>query len=398
MRILVAKESARLCIDAERHELETFSRGLSVQTIELQLLLRCARSKLDPRLIRALVNEGIDWDRLLKLARQHRVRPLLMRSLKSACWDAVPSTAQLNLESFYRASVVRNLFFTGELLRLLDIFRKNDIAIAAFKGPVLAEVVYGDLSLRDFIDLDVLVHEADLCKVEHILTACGYHPYLPGSDYRSAFFSYYCQQPFLSQAGVIVDLHWRLASKSVALPMQSAAVWGRLRNVTIVGRTVPTLALEDLALLLAAHGTMHGWESLVWLCDFAELVRQHQGIDWRAIFDRAQQARSSRPLLLATFLAFTLLDAPVPAELVDKARSNRAVRALAEKTQLAMLRPTSEGDLGEFLQGLNTHDFLRDRIWPVATLLVTRTVNDYQAMPLPKSLWGVYHLIGRFAY
>jgi hypothetical protein len=141
---------------------------------------------------------------------------------------------------------------------------------------------------------------------------------------------------------------------------------------------------------------MHGWESLVWLCDFAELVRQHQGIDWREIFDRAQQARSSRPLLLATFLAFTLLDAPAPAELVDKARSNRAVRALAEKSELAMLRPPSEGDLGEFLQSLNTHDLLRDRIWPVATLLVTRTVNDHQAMPLPKSLWGAYHLIRPF--
>jgi len=90
------------------------------------------------------------------------------------------------------------------------------------------------------------------------------------------------------------------------------------------------------------------------------------------------------------------LDAPAPAELVDKARSNRAVRALAEKSELAMLRPPSEGDLGEFLQGLNTHDLLRDRIWPVATLLVTRTVNDYQAMPLPKSLWGAYHLIRPF--
>jgi Uncharacterised nucleotidyltransferase len=367
-----------------------------VQTIELQLLLHCARTQPDPRLIRALVNEDINWDRLLELAKQHRVQPLLMRSLKSACWESVPSTAQLKLESFYRPSVVRNLFFTGELLRLLDIFRKNDVAIAAFKGPVLAEVVYGDLSLREFMDLDVLVHEADLCKAEDILSACGYHSYVPGRDYRSAFFSYYCQQPFLSQSGVIVDLHWRLASKSVALPMQSAAVWRRLCNVTIVGRTVPTLALEDLALLLAAHGTMHGWGGLVWLCDFAELLRQHQGIDWRALYDRAQQARSSRPLLLATFLAFTLLDAPAPAELIDKARTNRGVRALAEKTQLGMLRPTSEGDLGEFLQGLNTHDLLRDRIWPVATLLLTRTVNDYQAMPLPKSLWGVYHLIRPF--
>jgi hypothetical protein len=63
-----------------------------MHTMELQLLLHCARSQLDARLIRALVNEGINWDRLLELARQHRVRPLLMRSLKSVCWDAVPSS------------------------------------------------------------------------------------------------------------------------------------------------------------------------------------------------------------------------------------------------------------------------------------------------------------------
>src|SRR4051812_43435940 len=108
-----------------------------MHTIELQLLLHCARSQVDAERIRALVKGGINWQRLLELATQHRVRPLLMRNLKSVCWDAVPSTAQLELDSFYKVSVVRNLFFTGELLRLLDVFRKNDIAIAAFKGPVL---------------------------------------------------------------------------------------------------------------------------------------------------------------------------------------------------------------------------------------------------------------------
>jgi hypothetical protein len=62
-----AKESARLCIDDERHQFETvFPRAI------------CA----DTKLIRAIVNDGFNWDRLLKLARQNRVRPLLMRSLK----------------------------------------------------------------------------------------------------------------------------------------------------------------------------------------------------------------------------------------------------------------------------------------------------------------------------
>src|SRR5262249_44960393 len=158
-------------------------------------------------------------------------------------------------------------FLTGELLQLLDILGKQGIATAALKGPVLAEALYGDLSLREFVDLDFFVHEADICKAEQALIARGYKSYSPDEDYRFAFLSYYGQQPCRGQTGIIVDLHWRLANKSVALPVRSAAVWERLQNVTIAGRTVPTLAQEDLVLFLAAHGTMHGWGSLIWVCD-----------------------------------------------------------------------------------------------------------------------------------
>jgi hypothetical protein len=320
-----------------------------------------------------------------------------MRSLKTVCWEAVPAAVQNELECFHRTSVVRNLFFTSELLRLFEVFHRNNIAIIAFKGPVLAESVYGDLSLREFVDLDVLVHRADLCKAEHLFTSCGYNPYIAGRAYRSAFFSYYCQQPFFSQSGIIVDLHWRLASKSVALPIQSTAVWRSPHEVSIFGRKVPTLAPDDLVLLLAAHGTMHGWGNLVWLCDFAELLRKQQEIDWAALFVRAKRAHASRSLLLAILLACTLLDAPAPGDLLlDRARNNPGVRASAEKAKLGMFQPTSKGDFGEFLNGLNTYDRFRDRLWSVARLFTARTVNDYNAMRLPRRLWGLYYLTRPF--
>ena len=61
-----------------------------------------------------------------------------------------------------------------------------------------------------------------------------------------------------------------------------------------------------------------------------------------------------------------------------------------------MLSTAPQGELSEFLDSLNTHDLLRHRLWPVVTLLTTRTVGDYQAMPLPKSLWGIYYLTRPF--
>src|SRR5262249_24592825 len=289
--------------------------------------------------------------------------------------------------------------FACELLRLFGLFQQRHIPVVVFKGPTLAVSVYGDLALREFSDLDLLVNKADLCKAEEILTASGYQADFPDKDYRSAFVGYQGQYAFRSnKTGISIDLHWRLSSRGVAFPIQSNEIWPRLKQVTIADRTVPTLAHDDLAIFLAAHGTKEGWRSLGWVCDFAELVRNCHDIGWAAILERARRSHSSRPLLLAILLASTLLDAPAPEDLVARAQDNSAVRALAEEARLRMLRTAPRGELSEFLDSLNTYDRLRHRLWPVATLLTTRTVGDYQAMPLPKLLWSLYYLTRPFRF
>src|SRR5262245_9722910 len=125
---------------------------------ELQLLLHCAKNNVDVQSLRKLVNEGIDWQNALDIAQRHRVRPLLHRGLKFACWDAVPQPRQVELESFERSNLQRNLLCTRELLRLLQILQNNGIAVMTFKGPVLASSAYGNLSLREFNDLDLMVN------------------------------------------------------------------------------------------------------------------------------------------------------------------------------------------------------------------------------------------------
>jgi hypothetical protein len=359
---------------------------------EFELALHCARSRSDCLLIKEHVYEGVNWQTVLELARRHAIRPLLLRSLKSACWDDVPKSIQLELECFNRANVQKNLLFAGELLRLLAIFQKKAIPIAAFKGPILAHSVYGDLSLREFCDLDIIVHEADLCKAEDILTTSGYRADFPDRDFRSAFLRYQGQYAFRNgMTGVSIDLHWRLSTKGMAYAVEAEEVWPKLGQVTIAGQRIPTLANEDLALYLAAHGTKEGWRTLIWVCDFAEFLRNHQDLDWNALLRRAQKAHCSHPLLLATFLAAILLDAPAPPELLNKACNNSTIRALGEAATLRMFCSAPEEELTQFLNGLKTHGRLRHKIRPVVTLLTTRTVGDYQSMRLPRHLWSIYY-------
>jgi len=357
---------------------------------EFQLLLYCLTSQPNAARIKEAIQEDIGWQTLLELAQQHGVRPILRQSLKSACWHSVPETIQLELDEFYRTNAQRNLLLTGELLRLFGLFQDNGIPVAAIKGAILGESVYGDLSLREFSDLDIIVHEADVSKVEDILTPLGYQADFPDRDYRSAFLSYQGQYAFRnSQTGIAVDLHWRLSSNGEPFPLQSAEIWSRLGEATIAGRKIPTLGLDDLVLFSAGHGTKEGWRCLKWVCDFAEILRKHQDVDWVAVLGRAKRSNCSRSLQLAIVLASTLLDAPAPSGLVEEARNNLAVQQLADKAKLRMIAP--EGELRAFLHGLNTHDRLRHRLLPIATLLTTRTVSDYRAMPLPKSLWSIYY-------
>ena len=358
---------------------------------EFQLLLYCARSRPDVASVRDLVSKSINWQLLLKLAAQNCVRPMLLQTLKSVCWDAVPQKIQLELTLFYKANVQKSLLFTGELLRLVSLFQRHNIPIATFKGPVLAHSVYGHISHRVFSDLDVIVREADLSKAEDILTACGYRADYADRDYRSAFLSYQGEYAFRhSNTGISVDLHWRLSSKGVAFPLQLAEVWSKLEKITIAGRTVLTLAHDDLALFLAVHGTKERWRSLFWVCDFAEFLRKYHDINWLAVLDRARRSRSSQPLLLAIFLASDLLGAEAPLQLIDKARSDSSVRALAQDAKFRMLHAGTETEIGQFLSGLHTHDRLRHKLLHTVTLLTTRTVGDYEAIRLPKMLWGAY--------
>ena len=184
------------------------ARAAQTPSLEFQLLLHCARSKFNADSIRGLVSKSINWTTLLDLAAQNCVRPLVLQTIKSACWDNVPRKTQLEAILFNKANAQKNLIFTYELLQLFDVFTQNAIALAAFKGPVLAHSVYHHSSRREFSDLDVIIKESDLAKAEQILVDRGYEADFPDRDYRSAFLSYQGQYAFRHHhRGISVDLH-----------------------------------------------------------------------------------------------------------------------------------------------------------------------------------------------
>src|SRR5207247_9741050 len=99
------------------------------------LLLCCARPQRDARhadRVAVVVHAGLDWERVLALARSHGLMPLLHRHLSlQADGLSQPVAARLCAEA--RAAARRNLDLTGGLLSLLQLLAGHDLPVLPLK-------------------------------------------------------------------------------------------------------------------------------------------------------------------------------------------------------------------------------------------------------------------------
>ena len=144
---------------------------------ELELLLCCARSTVSSESasqIRSLVQQNIDWSYVIDSASRHGVIPLLYLNLRDVCADAVPKTMLNSLRDRFHANARSNLCLSAELLKILDLFESNGVLALAYKGPLLATSVYGNLALRPAGDLDILIDKKNLQRAKELLESNGY--------------------------------------------------------------------------------------------------------------------------------------------------------------------------------------------------------------------------------
>src|SRR5258708_2445727 len=111
-----------------------------------------------------------DWAKLLVMARQHRLGPLLHWRLgNSAGAGSVPMPFAEALAASFRKATCRSVELQAEVSRIQRIMRENEIPAVFLRGAFLAFHVYRLPGLRPMRDLDVLVPEAQAEEAAHAL-------------------------------------------------------------------------------------------------------------------------------------------------------------------------------------------------------------------------------------
>ena len=368
---------------------------------EIRLLVCCARTTITPGVadeIRSLIAGPLDWDRVLSAAAENAVAPLLERQLHAVAPSALAPPQKDRLAAMNREGALRALRLMAALLEILDALETHRVNPLPYKGPVLALKSYGDLSLRDFGDVDILVAQRAVAKVHETMIRLGYRlsvaglapnaasPLVPGEyKYRR------------DHCGSIVEFHTErtLRHFPVAPDLEDFARRGDC--MVISGREIRTLCPEDTLVALCIHGAKDFWARLLWVADVSRIM-ETQGLDWDAVFRRAESLRAQRMLWLGMMLAEGIFDARIPREFAKQAGGDATARAMALQITRRLLRSDPEP-----LSATASFAFRRCSVpgtmagWRYAMRLATEPAqDDLQAVPLARPLRPLYALLRPF--
>jgi Uncharacterised nucleotidyltransferase len=327
----------------ENSLLQTLPAHKHRQLTEWLVLLECVAPRANVGRLADLLQDSFNWQVLLRRAEDHVVVPLVAERLENCDPALIPPEIRARLRELRRVYTACSLQMTAELFCVLEHFADGAIEILLTKGPALSVRCYGDPGIRQYGDLDLIVREKDIRRATQAMLDLGYEPRvsLTAIDAKKIPGEYAFQKP---GTHLLVEFHTERTFRYHPRPLHIEKLFERHASVTIDGREVPALSLEDELVLICVHGAKHFWERLMWIADVAALISR-QAADWDRATAVAREVGAERILRLGLRLASDVLGAELPAQVDANVRSDRAVSTLAAQIErrLVAREPRSIG-------------------------------------------------------
>jgi hypothetical protein len=332
------------------------------------------------------ISEPVNWDRLVHLAQHHGVVPQLSRALEHSSHGVPPEVVEKVL-SENRVNTRQALWLTRELFRILEQLKSRNVDALPYKGPVLAELLYGNVAARQFHDIDVFIHSRDLPVAIAALHELGYEPGIELTPrQQAAYLRSGYEYTFDGEHGRnLVELQWNILPQFYSVELKTEGLFDRSRVETLSGRAIQTLCPEDLLIVLCLHAAKHGWVQLSWLSDVGTLAAS-ESLDWEAVRERSLGLGIERTigvtLALCRHLWGTSFPFPRPFQC-----------ELLLREQLEMLADGREFDtesIAYIRRMLEVRERRRDRMRFIWRLATTASVGEWSAIRLPSPLFPLY--------
>lgn len=258
-------------------------------------------------------NDVIDWPLFLQLIIHHRLHPFITCKMTQMNDLNIPLQVKQTLKQHYKQNTFNMLLLTSEMKQISHIFNEHDIKVLFLKGPIVAQQLYGDYSLRTSSDLDFLVPIDQLEASEELLLNLGYikedyiRTILNDWKWRHHHTTYYH-----AEKGIKVELHWRL-HPGPGIEPSFAQLWLRRNEWSINQTKLFGLGREDLLCFLISHGARHGWSRLRWLLDIHFVLTNE--LNWTVLHQLLRRYQLTHVAGQAIILCQELFNTPISTEM-----------------------------------------------------------------------------------
>ena len=335
---------------------------------------------------------SINWSRFLEIAEQHNVIPHVYGTLSRM---AEGSSTRVLLARHYENHLQRALWFSAELARVVKHLREKRVRLMAYKGPGLAQFLYGDAACRQFSDLDLLVLPGDVARAKIALGGLGYKlkTQVRAANEQAYVASGY-EYAFDGPGGPnSLEMQWRILPHFYAVDFNFTEMFRRALTVEVADEPVPTVGYQDLPLVLCVHAAKHEFTKLGWLCDISQLVKQP--VDWNKVKEDSQRLGISRIVALSFLLCRNLLNTRIPDPIENLIRRDPRTLFLAQSYREMIFRSGDHETISTayFRRMLHLRERWQDRAKFLSRLVLTPGIGEWKSMNLPVALSPFYRFV-----
>jgi hypothetical protein len=366
--------------------------GPAARQPEFELLRACCGKAVSDLELGALLRSPIKWERLLSLAEHHRVIPAVFNLLQDR--PDVPASIQSAVKARFQRNVRNALRFSATLSGILQKFESSGIEVLPHKGPVLAQFLFGDVTMRQFGDLDLLVRAKDIPRARVALQELGYEPNLQLSARQErAYLRSGYEYVFGCDAGkYLIELQWQILPRFYSVSFDMDALFARSAETQFEGQRARMLRKEDLMLVTCVHAAKHEWSRLGMLRDIAAIGRLD--LDWNRVEHEARRLGILRILLISLLLARDLLGYQLPDGF--RVGDDKGICEQLANGFQCRLRNGDQPDtdsLDYFRTMLRVRERWQDRARFAVRLAITPSVGEWQSFSIPDRLFPMYRVV-----
>ncbi len=254
--------------------------------------------------VKDILSFPLNWEEVLELALSQGVVPLLYHNLKKIQKSKlIPEKVMHKLKKAYYGNVARNMYLYEELKRILEAFREKGVKVIVLKGPALDKTVYGDIGLRTFGDLDLLVKEDDLPYAKKVMSYLEYvsSPSKMSEEWRKKK-HFHLPSYIKPDKSIVVEIHWHITGDSFLINIDE---WWEMAKVIRIDNCQALIpSPEDMLIHLCLHLFNHGYNEITLrgICDIFETLRYYRKeINWQRFQDKVDKYKISKPVYTILF-------------------------------------------------------------------------------------------------